>query len=529
MEQEVAAVISGIDIGVIVAYFAAVVVIGYFVSKQTSTGEDLFLAGRSLTWGFVGFSLFASNISSATLIGLMGAAYTSGIAVSSYEWMSGLSMIVLCFVFLPLYLRSRITTIPEFLELRYDRRCRLYFSAITILLSILIDTAGGLYAGAVVLRTFFPEIEIWQVCVGIGLFAGIYTAAGGLKAVVFTDLMQAIVLIVGCAVMSWLMFAELDYSWAKVVESVPNEEHLSMVLPVGDEMLPWTGLMLGVPLLGFWYWVTNQYIVQRVLGAKNLAHAQWGTLLGGFLKLLPLFIMVLPGAMAISVVPDLDNGDKVFPVLATTILPVGVTGLVLAGLIAAIMSSVDSTLNSASTLIVHDFVLPKRPDTSKERIGWMGRITTLVLMTLAILWAPQIANFQGLWAYLQQAFSILVPPIVTIFLFGAFWRRGNADGAFWSLVVGHVIALSAFIANQFGYWPFHFTTNVGIMTIVSSAIYVIVSLRTSPPDEEQVARTTWTPDIALAERVEGVPFILDTRVLSGVLIVAMLAVLIGFW
>ena len=536
MEEEVSVgdvsnAIGTLDIGIIVAYFAVVVVIGVWVSRKTDTGEDLFLAGRSLGWGIIGFSLFASNISSTTLIGLSGAAYSSGIAVSAYEWMSGLALLILAFIFLPLYLRSKITTIPEFLELRYDVRSRKYFSIVTIALSIIVDTAGGLYAGAVVLKTFFPDLVIWQVCVGLGIFAGLYTAAGGLKAVVYTDLLQAIVLIFGTTLMTYIMFQQLGFSWQNVVDAVPNEEHLSMVRPRGDEMLPWPGLIVGVSLLGFWYWVTNQYIVQRVLGAKDLKNAQYGAILGGFLKLIPLFTMVLPGAMAIILVPDLPNADMVFPTLVTTVLPVGITGLVLAGLIAAIMSSVDSTLNSASTLVVHDFVLAKKPDTPKETIGTYGKIATLVLMVIAILWAPQIANFGGLWAYLQQAFSILVPPIAVIFLVGAFWKRGNATGAIWALGLGHFIGLLVFILGQFGYWPLHFTTNVGVMAVVSTVIFVVMSNRSEPPPQEQIDRMTWSPGIANeVHAAEGNAASGGGRLISaGLLVIGMLAILIAFW
>ena len=528
--EEVASAISGIDIGVIVLYFLVTIAIGIWVARSTDTGDDLFLAGRSLTWGVIGFSLFASNISSTTLIGLSGAAYTNGIAVSTYEWMSGVPLIILAFVFIPLYLRSRITTIPEFLELRFDRRSRVYFSIVTIALSIIVDTAGGLYAGAVVLKTFFPDLVIWQVCVGLGLFAGVYTAAGGLKAVVYTDVLQALVLIFGTTLMTYIMFAELGFSWSAVVDAVPNEEHLSMVRPIGDEMLPWPGIILGVSMLGFWYWATNQYITQRVLGAKDLKNAQWGCILGGFLKLIPLFTMVLPGAMALIVLDEqLPNGDMVFPTLVTTVLPVGVTGLVLAGLIAAIMSSVDSTLNSASTLVVHDFVMARKKDMSPKTVGRYGQVTTLILMVVAILWAPQIANFGGLWSYIQQAFSILVPPIAAIFLVGAFWRRGNGQGAFMALVGGHAIGLLVFIAAQFGLWPIHFTINVGIMTAVSTAIFVYVSLNSEPPDPEIVARTTWTPDIAIDPSVAAAPWFANIKLLTGLLILSMLAVLIGFW
>ncbi|SPJ24732.1 sodium:solute symporter [Palleronia abyssalis] len=523
--QDLSGAIAAWDWGVIALYFAVVIAIGVWVSRRTESGEDLFLAGRGLTWGIIGFSLFASNISSTTLIGLTGAAYDAGIAVSAYEWMAGVPLILMALIFAPIFLKSRITTIPEYLELRYDRKSRLYFSAVTIVLTIVVDTAGGLYAGAVVTRAFLPDIPIWQICVAIGIFAGLYTAGGGLKAVVFTDVMQAIVLIVGTATMTMILFSMNDWSWSNVTDNV-SEGQLSIVQPRSNEILPWPGLILGVPILGFWYWVTNQYIVQRVLGAASLRDAQSGAILGGFLKILPMFIMVLPGAMAVSVLPELSNPDQVFPTLVAEVLPIGLRGLVLAGLVAAIMSSVDSTLNSASTLVVHDFVRNEVRDLDSKTERKYGRMTTLILMLIAIIWAPLIAQAGGLWAYLQQAFSILVPPVVAVFMLGALWRRTTATGAFTALIAGHAIALATFVLTQVGIWPLHFTTNIGLMVGVSMVILVAVSLFTEAPEKDVLDQTVWRPDEAVTDGNWSFTTVLFS---IGALIAAMGAILILFW
>ena len=236
-------------------------------------------------------------------------------------------------IFVPLYLNSKITTIPEFLGKRFDRRSQVFFSVVTILTSILVETAGGLYAGAIVLKTFFPNLIIWQTTIVLAFIAGIYTAFGGLKAVVYTDTLQAIVLITGSTILTYILFEKIDFSIEKMIAAAP-EGHFSIYRSINDSTLPWPGLFLGVPLLGFWYWSTNQYIVQRVLGAKDIKNARWGVLLGGFLKLIPLFIMVIPGAMAISIYSGIDNPDMVFPTIVVKTLPVGLVGLVLAGLIA---------------------------------------------------------------------------------------------------------------------------------------------------------------------------------------------------
>jgi len=515
-----------LDLYVIAAYFAVVIAIGVWVGLSTRTGEDLFLGGRTLTWSIIGASLFASNISSTTLIGLTGTAYTTGISVSNYEWMAALPLILMAMVFIPIYLKARITTVPEYLELRYDRRSRRLFSLITIFISIVVDTAGGLYAGAVVLKVFFPDLIIWQTTLVLAVIAGFYTAFGGLKAVAYTDTLQAVILITGCSALTWMLFARLDFSWSEVTAAVPDG-HLSVIRPIDDATLPWLGTLVGVPLLGFWYWVTNQYVTQRVLAARSVSHARWGSLFGGFLKLLPLFVMVLPGAMAISVLPGIEHPDRVFPTLVAEILPVGVTGLVLAGLISAIMSSVDSTLNSASTLIVIDFVKPKRPELTPGNIATYGRVTTVVLMTVAAVWAPMIGNFGGLWLYLQQMFSIIVPPIAAIFLLGVFSRRGNGQAAYTTLLGGIGLGIAVFLLTQLGYWSLHFSINVGVMFVASVAIYRLVSSRTPAPDAERIADLVYRPGLSAPDHSGR--WYLDYRAHSALLLLCLLGILIGFW
>ncbi len=496
--------ISSIDIGIVVGYFVVVLLIGFYISRTTKTGEDLFLGGRSFGWGLIGLSLFASNISSSTIIGLSGAAYMTGIVDSVYEWMSGIPLIIAALIFVPLYLKNRITTIPEYLEKRFDRRSQLFFSGVTIFSTIVIETAGALYAGSLVIQKFLPDSKLWVIAIVLACIAGLYTAFGGLKAVVYTDSIQAIILIVGCTVMSYLLFKELDFSWKNVVASVP-ENHFSVIRPMDDPAIPWPGLIMGVPFLGFWYWSTNQYIVQRVLGAKDLNSARWGVILAGFLKIVPLFIMVFPGAMAVSLYPGLKNGDDVFPLLVTEVLPVGMIGLVLAGLVSAIMSSVDSALNSSSTLVVMDFIKPNYPHITEKQTANYGRIATVIFMLIAALWAPQIQHFKGLWGYLQQMFSIIVPPIAVIFLIGVFFKRANGPGAFWTLLLGTAIGILLFILGELGLWSLHYTMNVGVMVLVSAIIFLVVSLLTEPPTASQIDQLTFEPRY-ISEGTEGLPW-----------------------
>jgi len=519
--------IGNIDLAVVIIYFVGIFILGLWVARSNKTSVDLFLGGRTFTWGLIGLSIFASNISSSTIIGLSGAAYSSGIVQSVYEWMAGVALLIAAGIFIPMYLRSKITTVPEFLELRYDSRSRKFFSIVTIFMSVVIEMAGGLYAGALVLQVFFPDIEIWHTALALAAFAGIYTAFGGLKAVVYTDAIQAVVLLFGCGILSYLLFEKMDFSWSNIVNSVPAE-HLSVVRPMSDKTLPWLGLLVGVPFLQFWYFSTNQYIIQRALGAKDVNHARWGLVLASLLKIAPLFLMVIPGVMAISALPGLDNPDMVFPTAMKEFLPVGLMGLVLAGLISAIMSSVDSILNSSSTLIVMDFVKPSNPDMDDKRVTNIGRYITLGLAVVAALWAPQIANFTGLWDYLQQMFSIVVPPIAVIFLVGVFFKRGNGPGAFWTLILGTVFGIILFILGLMGIWKIHYTINVGIAVFVSSIIFFVISMRTEAPSAEVIEQYTYKRSL-LTEGMNNPPWYKDYRYQSVAVLALIFVILIIFW
>ena len=524
--------ISNIDLAIIAGYFLIVFGIGYYISKRIESGVDLFLAGRTLAWGTIGFSLFASNISSTTLIGLAGDAYSTGIAVANYEWMAGVVLVFMAIFLIPFFIRSRLTTVPEFLERRFDVRSRKYFSGLTIITSVMIDTAGGLYAGTLVLQMFFPELDFLLIAVVLAVIAGVYTAAGGLGAVVYTDILQAIVLLIGSTAIAIITFAQFDFSWSAATAAMPDG-HLSLFHPIGEEVngrdrLPWLGTLIGVPVLGFYYWGLNQYIVQRILGARDLDQARWGAMLGGFLKLLPLFIMVFPGAFALGLF-ELSDPDQVFPMLVTELLPVGFVGLVLAGLIAGIMSTIDSTLNSASTLITIDFIKPNRPDLTPEQTGWIGRIVTLVLMVVAVLWAPMIREFPGLWDYIQAMLSYLVPPVVAVFLLGIFWPRTGPNGAFITLIGGHAMSLGVFIMSMTGIIDIHFTIIAGILTALCFGLLVATTLAfDTQPEMEKIEDLTWanrTPEAPVGAR----PWYQDYRWQAAFVLAITAVIVLYFW
>ena len=454
--------LATLDYIVLAVYLLVVIAVCLRVSRRSPDSDELFLAGRTLGAGVVGLSLFASNISSTTLIGLPGAAWQSGIAVANYEWMAALVLVFTAVFVAPTLLGNRITTLPELLERRFDARMRKYLSGVSIFLSIVLDTAGSLFAGALVLQVFFPGLPLGATIAALAVFAGLYTAAGGLRAVVYTDVLQSVVLLAGSAMLAWLVFAEFDFSWAAVKAAVPAD-HLSLIRPLDDPHLPWLGTLIGLPVLGFYYWTMNQYVSQRLLGARDMKAAGGGALLAAGLKLLPLFLMVIPGAMAISLLPDLQRGDEVFPRLLAQYAPAGLVGLVLAALLAAIMSSVDSALNSASTLITLDFVQPRRPGLDTRALARLGRWTTLALMALAALWAPMIDSFPGLFAYLQQAFAYVTPPLVAVFAL-AFLDKGlGPRAALYATASGHLVSAGWFVATQLGWLDLHFTIVAGLL------------------------------------------------------------------
>lgn len=455
-----------IDLAVIAVYVLVLIAVCVRVTRRSPDADELFLAGRTLGVGVVGLSLFASNISSTTLIGLSGAAWDYGLAVANYEWMAALVLVFSAVFVVPLFLRARVTTVPEMLERRFGAPMRQYLSGVTVFLSIALDTAGSLFAGALVLMLFFPGLSLAPTIAVIAIFAGLYTAAGGLRAVAYTDVMQTLVLLAGSLMLAIMVFGEFDYSWSAVRAALP-ESHASLLRPLDDPHLPWLGTLVGLPVLGFYYWTMNQYVSQRLLGARDVATAGRGAMLAAALKLLPLFIMVFPGAMATVLFADLERSDMVFPALIREYAPAGVAGLIIAGLLAAIMSSVDSALNSSSTLISVDFIQPRRPDLDSHRMARIGRIVTGVLMVIAAVWAPMIDRFPGLFNYLQQGFSYITPPLVAVFLLGVFTRGLRGRAALRATITGHVVSAAWFIATQLGWLEVHFTIVAGILLAVT--------------------------------------------------------------
>jgi SSS family solute:Na+ symporter len=534
VEQVTLNVIDGI---IIICYLVGI--IGYGISKgKQQSSEDYFLAGRNLTWPIVGISLFAANIGSSTLIGLTADAFKTNIAVYNYEWMAAVVLVIFAIFFMPFYLNSKVYTMPEFLERRYDGRARYFFSIITIVGNVIIDTAAGLYAGNLILKIIFPELDSAIIITLLAIAAAAYTIPGGLSAVVHTEVIQAIILVMGSIALTYFCFDQVG-GWSGMIAGLDamnqggqlnksSDEVFSLVGPINDPYMPWTGLVFGVPLLGFYFWANNQFMVQRVLSAKDLNHGRWGALFAGLLKLPVIFIMIVPGVIAIVLFSDTDISglnylipsstgmvvcsqlsdcpNMTYPVLIYNLLPVGVLGLVIAGLLAAMSSSISATLNSASTLITMDFILKLKPNLSSKNLVTSGQIATVILVMLAAAWAPQIEKFSSLWEYLQLVLGFIAPPVVSVFLLGLFWKRGNANGAFASLLGGLILSMILILSKVNHWFPvindIHFLHTAPLLLLACLVIHICFSLLSAPPSQEKIEKMTWTKAIFDSETQE---------------------------
>ncbi len=571
--------LSTLDIAIMLAYAVGIIGYGLYHAKRKNS-EEYFLAGRNMIWPIVGISLFAANISSSTLVGLAGDAFKGNVHVYNYEWLAAVVLVFFAIFFLPFYLRSQVYTMPEFLERRYDVRSRYYFSFITIVGNVLIDTAAGLYVGTIVLKLMFPQLSTGLIIAILAFAAAAYTIPGGLNSVIQTEVVQAILLVFGSILLTYFAFEAVG-GWSAFIEGLDRmaasgafanegggkplrsaEEVLSLIRPTDDPFMPWTGLVLGAPILGFYFWANNQFMVQRVLGAKNLNHGRWGALFAGLLKLPVLFFMVLPGAVAILLFHDLDLSalqyarpdgticanlrdcpNMTYPVLLFNLLPKGILGLVLAGLLAAMMSSVSATFNSASTLITMDFVQKIKPDLTSQQLVRVGQIATLALVVLASLWAPQIERAASLFQYLQIVLAFICPPVAAAFIVGLFWKRANGTGAFVSLLAGFALAIvmvaaavlttiSAASAPAWAQWleQIHFLHKAFYLFVLSAGVNIIVSLLTAPPPADKVAQYTWHKHMIEAESAElaQLPWYQNYRYLAiGLLLLT--ALLVGYF
>jgi SSS family solute:Na+ symporter len=521
--------LSALDWTVIAAYVGGLVVLGLLMSRRQFAPVDFFLASRATQWPVIGLALLASNISSSALVGLAGGAYAMGISVYDYEWTATVILVFFCLFLLPFVIRSGTYTMPEFLERRYDARPRLQFALLTLFLNVFVDSAGILYSGSLVCKLLFPAQPLWVVVAVLAGAAGLYAASGGLRAVIYTEAVQGIVLMAGALVIALGAFSRAG-GWHAVMTGV-NPAMLSLIRPRADPNVPWPGLLLGIPLLGFYYWCTNQSVVQRLLAAKNIDHARWGALFAGLLKLPVLFLIVLPGICALLLFPRLQRPDMVYPTLILDLLPAGLAGLVVAGFVAATMVSIASMLNSAATLITMDVVRQFKPALSDAETVRVGRWATAGLYLVAVAWAPQIHRFPSLWQYLQAVLAYAVPPVVAVFLGGMFWRRANADGATATMVLGTICGLALFLSNTvLGFTHLHFLYAAPLLTLIDLVILVSVSERHPAETSSASDSTMWKPEFRRAEstRLALTPAWQDYRFLAAALLLLTAALVFAF-
>jgi|TARA_B110000027_G_scaffold95133_1_gene100421 SSS family solute:Na+ symporter len=453
-----------LDYSIIAFYFAIILWIAQWASKGKGDKEfssvNYFLAGKDQSWVVIGASLFASNIGSEIILGVSGAGARANMPMANFEILAALVLILFGWVFVPFYMRTGVYTMPEFLEKRYSRACRNYLSIVSILAYIITKISLIIFAGALVFEIL--NIPFWTGAIITVVATGIYTVLGGLKAVIYTDMIQAFVLLVGTAVVTVFGLYQIG-GWDELIHTLsmasqsgtnpPVDKFFNLWRPMSDTQYPWTGMLFGAPILGIWYWCTDQYIVQRALSAKDISNARKGALFAGYLKLLPVFIFFLPGVVAYAllqkgvIIFSMDNADQALPAMITQLLPQGLKGLAIAGLLAALMSSLSSAFNSSSTLLTIDFYQKFKPTATEKQLVRFGRISTIILVILSLGWIPFMKALMGggIFHYLQSIQAYISPPIAAVFLLGLIYPWINARGAIVTLWVGFGIGVTRLI------------------------------------------------------------------------------------
>ncbi len=520
-------------------YFAVLLGIAFWVMKQKQdTAADYFLAGRHVGWFVIGASILASNIGSEHIVGLAGTAAKTGIVMGHYELHSW-CILLLGWVFVPFYMRSQVFTMPEFLERRFNSTARWFLSLISLIGYILTKVSVTIYAGAVVFQALMG-IDFWTGALVVVIITGIYTVLGGLRAVVYTESLQAIVLILGSVTVTITGLIKIG-GWSKLVEIV-GSQHFNLFLPASDPEFPWTGMVFAPPIIGIWYWCTDQYIVQRTLAAKNETQARRGTIFAAYLKLLPVFIFMIPGIIAYALAKsgqlELPVSDQAFPVMVKALLPAGLRGLIVGGLLAALMSSLAAVFNSCSTLFTMDIYQKLRPNASERTLVLVGRIATAIVVISGILWIPLMKGISGeLYHYLQSVQAYIAPPITAVFLLGLFWKRINSKGALTALIGGSFVGLARLIAelnkDALSGWMHTFARIIFLhfaifLFLGCISAMVIVSLLTAPPSYEKIQGLTYGTTVP-ADRDRSRATWSYVEVINSVIIVSILALVMIYF
>ena len=520
-------------------YFLVLLGIAWWVIRQKQRSpEDYFLAGRHLGWFVIGASIFASNIGSEHIVGLAGTAAKSGVVMGHYELHSWL-VLLLGWVFVPFYMRSRVFTMPEFLELRYSATARWFLSLISLVGYVLTKVSVTVYAGAVVFQTLMG-VDFWTGAFIVVVLTGIYTVLGGLRAVMYTETLQTLVLIAGSVAVTIIGLVKIG-GWDNL-QAIVGSDHLNLFLPADHPDFPWPGMIFAPPIVGLWYWCTDQYIVQRSLAARNETQARRGTIFAAYLKILPFFIFIIPGVVAYALAQsgqlNLSESDQAFPAMVKALLPTGLRGLVAGGLLAALMSSLAAVFNSCSTLFTMDIYKKLRPDSSEKTLVFVGRIATGVVVITGILWIPFMKNISGeLYHYLQSVQAYIAPPIAAVFLFGLFFKRINSLGALTALIGGFMIGMARLVAELnkdslggllYSFASVNFLYFAIILFFVCIVMMTVVSLLTAPPLPEDIQGLTYATTIAKDKKKSRASWNYRDVILSLMILVILALILMTF-
>ncbi|HEY0944627.1 MAG TPA: sodium:solute symporter [Opitutaceae bacterium] len=563
---------SGLDWLIIALYFGLIGFVAWWYGRQQKDSVDYFLAGRNAGWVVIGASIFTSNIGSEHIVGLAGQGAATGMAMAHWE-LHAWVLIMLAGLFVPFYYKSGVQTIPEFLERRFSARTRLVLSCVSLVAYVFTKVSVTVYAGAIVFQALLPELSLslggftldafWIGAFATVIITGVYTVFGGMRAIMSTSTPQAVIILVGSGIITFIGLSKLG-GWGELVSMASaNKEQFALWRPLSDPDFPWLGVLIASPIIGIWYWCTDQYIVQRALSAKDLPTARRGALFGGLLKVFPVLIFLIPGMIGWAlhqkgiiqlpfklgpdgVATNVINGDLVFPTLVRELLPTGIRGLIVACLLAALMSSLASLFNSSAALFTVDIYEKLRPGRSERHLLMVGRVATTVVVGLGIIWIPVMAKLSGggLYQYLQSVQGYLAPPITAVFFIGLFWKRINSAGATWGLAGGFVLGMLKLTIQAFfgtgkienpaflaAIGDFNFLYATGVLFVFSSILLVVASLLTPPPPAAKIKGLTYSSIHDEAGKEISASWDAGNKLLAGLILVLVLGMYLyfSFW
>ena len=563
---------TGLDWFVITLYFVVIGVVAWWYGRHQKDSVDYFLAGRNAGFITIGASIFTSNIGSEHIVGLAGSGASTGMAMAHWE-LHAWVLILLSGFFVPFYYKSGVQTIPEFLERRFNARARTILSVVSLVAYVFTKVSVTVFAGAIVFQALLPdtfgsrENAFWIGAFTSVILTGIYTVFGGMRAIMATATPQAVIILVGSFVITFVGLTKLGdgagvvAGWSELITTTrTHATHFALWRPLSDPDFPWLGVMIASPIIGIWYWCTDQYIVQRALSAKDLATARRGALFGGLLKVWPVLIFLVPGligwalhqkgliALPMKTVngASVIDGDSVFPTLVTTLLPSGIRGLIVACLLAALMSSLASLFNSSASLFTVDIYEKLRPGKSEQHLLTVGRIATAVVVGAGILWIPvmKVISGGGLYQYLQSVQGYLAPPITAVFLLGLFWTRLNGRGAVWALAGGFILGMLKLTCQAFfgtgkmespallaAIGDFNFLYATGILFVLSALLMIVGSLTSEPPASEKIEGLTYRSIHALYGEEIRRSWDTGNKIMSSVILLLVLSLYLyfSFW